>query len=204
MTFRRKTAPLDTAAIAACFSDADQAREALAAYRWPDGAVCPHCGTQARATRLQPQRDAKTHARRGLWQCNSCRKQFSVTVGTIFEDSHLPLNKWLAAIHCLCANQRGLTVPELRQSLGITYRSASSIARRIRRAVKQKPLARRFRSRGARNPAIQNRHPGRQVETLSLAPLEFAEAVTALLEIRPEDRLEALDRTAERLKLHTE
>src|SRR6202165_5424619 len=90
------------------FQDPDKAREYLEAKRWPDGQVCPHCGVIGEATKLEPKEGKKTHARKGVWKCNSCREQFSVTVGTIFEDSHIALNKWLYAFHLLCASKKGM------------------------------------------------------------------------------------------------
>ena len=74
------------------FHDEVAAREHLEATRWPHGAICPHCGTVGEATKLQ----GKAH-RKGAWQCNACREQFTVTVKTVFERSKLPLSKWLAA-----------------------------------------------------------------------------------------------------------
>ena len=91
------------------FQDPDKAREYLEAKRWPDGPICPHCGIIGEAVRLEMAEGAKTHARRGLLNCRACRKQFSVTVGTIFEDSHIPLNKWLMAFHLLCASKKGMS-----------------------------------------------------------------------------------------------
>src|SRR6478752_5502970 len=91
------------------FNDADAARAHLEAKRWPDGPVCPHCGVIGEAKKLEQKEGAKTHARKGTYQCNGCREQFSVTVGTIFEDSHVPLNKWLLAIHLLWASKKGMS-----------------------------------------------------------------------------------------------
>src|SRR4051794_19866055 len=105
------------------FQDADKAREYLEAKRWPDGPVCPHCGVIGEAVRLE-QKEGKTHARNGLLNCRGCRKQFSVTVGTIFEDSHIPLNKWLMAYHLICASKKGMSAHQLHRMLGVSYKSA--------------------------------------------------------------------------------
>src|SRR5258707_15878968 len=78
------------------FHDEDAAREYLEAIRWPDGPICPHCGCIGRASRLE----GKSH-RKGLLFCGDCRKQFSVTVGTIFERSKIKLSKWILATHLL-------------------------------------------------------------------------------------------------------
>jgi transposase-like protein len=80
------------------FSDEEKAREYIEKLRWPDGPVCPHCGEINNAYRLTPQDSKKgKHVRPGVWKCGGCREQFTVTVGTIFEDSHIPLSKWLLA-----------------------------------------------------------------------------------------------------------
>jgi transposase-like protein len=87
------------------FFDADKARGVIEAERWPNGPICPHCGLIGEAYKLEPTEGADTHVRKGVYKCVGCRKQFSVTVGTIFEDSHIPLNKWLYAIHLVCASK---------------------------------------------------------------------------------------------------
>jgi transposase-like protein len=122
------------------FQDADKAREALEAERWPDGPICPHCGVIGEATRLETEEGTKTHARKGLWNCNACRKQFTVTIGTIFEDSHIPLNKWLLAIHLMCASKKGMSAHQLHRMLGIGYRAAWFMAHRIRHGMAENPL----------------------------------------------------------------
>ena len=123
------------------FQDPDKAREYLERKRWPDGPVCPHCGVIGEATKLEPEEGKKTHARKGVWKCKACREQFSVTVGTIFEDSHIPLNKWLYAFHLLCASKKGMSAHQLHRMLGITYKSAWFMAHRIRYAMTQEPLS---------------------------------------------------------------
>jgi transposase-like protein len=123
------------------FQDADKAREYLESKRWPDGPVCPHCGVIGEAVRLEMEDEAKTHARRGLLNCRACRKQFSVTVGTIFEDSHIPLNKWLLAYHLLCASKKGMSAHQLHRMLGISYKSAWFMCHRIRYTMTEEPLS---------------------------------------------------------------
>jgi transposase-like protein len=133
----------EAAIIAPYFQDADRAREFLEAKRWPDGPVCPHCGVIGEAYRLEANLEAgtKTHGRNGLWKCGACREQFSVTVGTIMEDSHIPLNKWLFAFHLLCASKKGMSAHQLHRMLGVTYKSAWFMAHRIRYAMTQEPLS---------------------------------------------------------------
>jgi len=132
---------MEAALLAPQFVDADKARAVLEAERWPDGPVCPHCGVIENIYKLEPKEGAKTHARKGVYKCGGCRKQFTVTVGTIFEDSHIPLNKWLAAIHLLCASKKGMSAHQLHRMLGIGYRAAWFMAHRIRYGMKQEPLS---------------------------------------------------------------
>jgi transposase-like protein len=100
------------------------------------------------AYRLERKPDAKTHARKGVWKCGGCREQFTVTVGTIFESSHIPLNKWLFAIHLLCATKEGMSAHQLHRMLGVTYKSAWFMADRIRHAMTQEPLSSRLGGNG--------------------------------------------------------
>ena len=122
------------------FTDADAAREHLEALRWPQGPVCPRCGSLD-AKRLPDQRGkpSKRHpegsVRKGVVQCNGCRQQFTVTVGTVFEDSKVPLNKWLLAVHLLCASKKGMSAHQLHRMLGVTYKTAWFMAHRIREAM---------------------------------------------------------------------
>lgn len=110
------------------FIDPVAARKHLEALRWPDGAECPHCGL-INATPIKGGRD-------GLYQCNSCREQFTVTVGTLFEKSKIPLNKWLLANHLLCASKKGISTAQIGRMLGITYKTAWVMMHRIREAMK--------------------------------------------------------------------
>lgn len=113
------------------FQDADKAREYLEALRWPNGPVCPHCGVVGDHYAL----NGSAH-RQGLWKCKDCRKQFSVTVGTVFERSKIPLNKWLLATHLLCASKKGMSSKQIERMLGVTYKSAWFMTHRIREAMK--------------------------------------------------------------------
>jgi transposase-like protein len=114
------------------FTDETAAREALEAIRWPNGPVCPRCGSvDEQITKME----GKAH-RPGLYNCKGCRKQFSVTVGTVYERSHIPLNKWLLATHLMCAGKKGTSAHQLHRMLGITYKSAWFMAHRIREAMK--------------------------------------------------------------------
>ncbi len=112
------------------FTDETKAREALEAIRWPSGPVCPHCGVIDNATRMQ----GKT-TRPGLLKCGDCRKPFSVTIGTLYERSHIPLHKWLLATHLLASSKKGISAHQLHRLLGLTYKSAWFMTHRIREAM---------------------------------------------------------------------
>jgi transposase-like protein len=115
------------------FTDAVKAAEYLEALRWADGVVCPHCKESER----EPYRLNVKGTKRRVWKCRACRKQFTVMVGTIFEDSHIPLNKWLYAFHLLCSSKKGMSAHQLHRMLGITYKSAWFMAHRIRYAMSE-------------------------------------------------------------------
>jgi transposase-like protein len=121
-------------------NDDDKARAFLEASLWPDGPICPHCGLLNQAYRLEPRGTSKRAVRKGVWKCRGCHKQFTVTVGTIFEDSHIPLHKWLMAIHLMSASKKGMSAHQLHRMLGIGYRAAWFMAHRIRWAMKQGPF----------------------------------------------------------------
>jgi transposase-like protein len=114
------------------FQDPEKAREYLETQRWPDGPVCPHCGNCDHDTITALK--GKAH-RLGLYQCNECREQFTVTVGSVMEDSKIPLNKWLLAMHFFGASKKGMSAHQLHRMLGITYQSAWFLAHRIREAM---------------------------------------------------------------------
>lgn len=113
------------------FTDPEKAREYLESVRWPRGPICPHCGSVEKITPLK----GKSH-RPGLYQCNACREPFTVTVGTLYERSHIPLHKWLMATHLMSASKKGISAHQLHRMLGITYKSAWFMAHRIREAMR--------------------------------------------------------------------
>lgn len=122
------------------FVDADAAREHLEALHWPNGPVCPHCGS-VDCKRLPEQRGRPTKGhpegaiRKGVIQCNGCRQQFTVTVGTVFESSKIALNKWVLAVHLLTSSKKGISSHQLSRMLGVTYKTAWFMAHRIREAM---------------------------------------------------------------------
>jgi transposase-like protein len=100
----------------------------LEASRWTDGVNCPHCGS------LNVHRMAgKTQA--GYFLCNDCRDKFTCRTGTVMERSHIPVHKWLLAIHLLTASKKGMSAHQLHRMLGVTYKSAWFLAHRIREAM---------------------------------------------------------------------
>lgn len=125
------------------FNDEDAAREHLEAIYWPNGPVCPHCGGTERNSRL----NGASH-RHGLLFCGDCRNQFTVTVGTVFERSKVPLHKWVYATHLMCASKKGISSKQLERMLGVTYKTAWFMSHRIREAMNVEPS----RSLGGTNP----------------------------------------------------
>ncbi len=115
------------------FHDEDKARAHFEALRWPDGRVCPHCGVVGddASTLLK----GKSH-RAGLYKCKACEKPFTATIGTVYEDSKVPLHKWLLATHLMCASKKGISALQLQRELGLgSYRTAWFMAHRIREAM---------------------------------------------------------------------
>jgi transposase-like protein len=136
-----------TSLFAKQYQDADTARVYLEKLIWPNGAVCPHCDADELDSRLhyaigQSLAHADRKGRKGLYKCYNCRKQFTVTVGTIFEDSKIPLHKWLLAIKLMCTSKKGISAHQLMRNLGLgSYRTAWFMAHRIRWAMTQEPIA---------------------------------------------------------------
>ena len=114
------------------YQDAEKAREHIEKLHWPHGPVCPHCGSVENITKLQGK-----STRPGVYKCNACEKPFTVTVGTVMEDSKIPLNKWVLAFALVNGSKKGISVHQLHRSLGITYKSAWFMEHRIREAMRQ-------------------------------------------------------------------
>jgi transposase-like protein len=112
------------------FHDDDAARAHLEGLRWPNGPVCPHCGSVVGIKRLE----GKSH-RAGLHQCNACREHFTVTVGTVMERSHISLAKWVLGFHLMAASKKGMSSKQLSRMLGLTYKTAWFMSHRIREAM---------------------------------------------------------------------
>lgn len=120
------------------FDNEEAAYEKVESIVWPNGPVCPHCGN-ADESRIYTLK-GKSH-RPGLRKCAECRKQFTVKVGTIFESSHIPLHKWLQAIHLLTSSKKGLSANQLHRTLEVTLKTACFMGHRIREAMRSGDLA---------------------------------------------------------------
>jgi transposase-like protein len=119
----------------AIYHNDEAARLHLEAQRWPDGPYCPRCGEAEKVTRLAGKSTAP-----GLCMCNSCRTKFSVTMGTIFERSHIPLSKWMLGFRLMAASKKGISALQLQRSLDLkSYKSAWFMAHRIREAMNIAP-----------------------------------------------------------------
>lgn len=114
------------------FIDADKAREWLERELWADGRPCPHCGVVDASTKI-----GGTTARPGLYMCNACRKQFTVTVGTLYESSKIPLNKWLAATHLMMASKKGISALQIGRMLGLSKKTGWFLCHRIRESLRE-------------------------------------------------------------------
>lgn len=111
------------------FHDADAARVELERTLWPAGPVCPRCGGKERITAVRG-------GRAGLYRCGPCKRQFTVTVGTVFESSHVPLNLWLQAVYLMCSSKKGISSHQHMRVLDVQYKTAWFMSHRIREAMK--------------------------------------------------------------------
>ena len=111
------------------FQDPEAARTYLERQVWPHGPVCSHCGVEGDHYQLKGK-----STRPGLYKCSDCREPFTVTVGTVFERSKIPLNKWLLAVYLLCSSKKGMSSHQLHRTLGVTYKTAWFMTHRIREA----------------------------------------------------------------------
>ena len=114
------------------FQDETKAREALEAVLWPDGPFCRHCGNS------DPDKIGKMKgksARPGLHYCNECKREFTVTVGTVFERSKVPLTKWWMAAHLMNSGKNGVSAHEIHRTIGVTYKTAWFMMHRLREAM---------------------------------------------------------------------
>lgn len=156
------------------FHNETKARKWLEGQLWPDGPVCPHCGS-IESTALK----GRAH-RSGLHQCNGCRQQFTVTVGTLFERSKIPLSKWLMANYLLCASKKGMSTRQLSRMLGVSVKSSWFMMHRIREAMREsKPGA-----LGGTNKVVEvdETYVGGKAKNKAFGPPPTKEPVVALVE----------------------
>jgi len=118
------------------FQNEEAAYAKLESIVWPYGPVCPHCGTMERMKRMGGEA-----TRPGLYKCYACRKQSRVTVGTVFESSHIKLHVWLQAVFLMCSSKKGISSNQLARILGLTVKSAWFMSHRIREAMRTGALA---------------------------------------------------------------
>jgi transposase-like protein len=112
--------------------DENGARKYLESIRWANGRVCPHCASD----RSYEMKGRST--REGLYKCNACRKPFTVTIGTIFQGSHIKLREWAIAFHLMCSSKKGISAKQLQRNLGLgQYKSAWHLAHRVREAMRE-------------------------------------------------------------------
>ena len=111
----------------------DECRSYLEGQRWPDGPICPKCGGVEPYTITRKSKTKNTV--QSLYKCRDCKRQFTATIGTIFEDSKIPLNKWFAAIYLMCASKKGVSAHQIHRQLDITYKSAWFMCHRVREAM---------------------------------------------------------------------
>jgi transposase-like protein len=116
------------------FHDEEAAYRKLESILWPHGARCPRCGGSERITKV-------SGGRIGLWRCGPCKRQFRVTVRTVFESAHVRLPLWFQAMHLLCSSKKGMSSHQIHRVLGVTYKTAWFMTHRIREAmVPHEPL----------------------------------------------------------------
>jgi len=113
----------------------EDCRSYLERIRWPEGPVCPKCGAKE-PYRINRKSRTKNKVR-SLYKCKACKRQFTATVGTMFEGSKIPLKKWLAAIYIMCAFKRGISAYDIHVQTRVTYKSAWYICHRVREALRE-------------------------------------------------------------------
>ncbi len=113
------------------YSNEEAARKHLEAIRWPDGVICPHCGSTDGARELGGESMGP-----GWYYCEDCQDKFTVRTGTVYERSHVPLHKWLLAFRLMASSKKGISAHQLHRTLNVTYKSAWFLCHRIREAMR--------------------------------------------------------------------
>lgn len=124
-------------ALVQAYADETKARELLASWRWPMGPVCPHCKNAGdkRISQLAAQTAGQRGVRQGVYFCGACRRQFTVTVRTVLERSHVPISKWVMALSLLCSSKKSLSANQVHRMIGVTYKTAWFMCHRIRHGM---------------------------------------------------------------------
>ena len=130
---------MDAKSFPPAFADETKAFEVIESIIWPNGPVCPHCGGSDRITKVKA--NPEKRVRHGLYRCGPCKRQFTVKVGSIFEDSNIPMSKWLMAIWMMCSSKKGVSANQLSRQLQISYKAAWFMCHRVRLAMTKEPLA---------------------------------------------------------------
>ena len=133
----------EMAELVQAYADEGKARQLLEAWRWPKGPVCPHCQNagQKRISPLAAKSASRRGVRPGVYFCGACRRQFTVTMGTVLEGSHLPIAKWLMAWSLLCSSKKSLSANQIHRMLGVSYKTAWFLCHRLRFAMTPAPGA---------------------------------------------------------------
>ena len=124
--------------VAPAFAEEAKAYELIESIIWPEGPVCPHCGAADKIYKIKP--NPEKRVRHGLHKCGHCRKQFTVKVGSIFEDSKLPMSKWVMAIWLMCSSKKGVSANQISRQLDVSYKTAWFICHRVREAMNMPPM----------------------------------------------------------------
>jgi len=133
-TSQKQTDALELTELVQAYGDEAKARALLESWRWPHGPVCPHCQNtgEKSISKLKSQPNRPRGVRPGVYFCGACRRQFTVTVGTVLERSHVPLAKWLMALFLLCSSKKSVSANQIHRMIGVTYKTAWFMCHRIR------------------------------------------------------------------------
>jgi transposase-like protein len=139
---------LDLATLAREYSDESAARAKFEEMRWGQdckNVACPHCGVVGQPNGYRVKVSPGSSTRPGLWRCRSCKGQFTVTKGTVFEDSHVPMTKWLLALCLLASSKKGMSAHQIHRMLKVRYQTAWFMMHRLRYAMASEPMTSKLR-----------------------------------------------------------
>lgn len=152
------------------FHDEAEAFRFVESVLWADGPVCPHCGCTGRISAIK--HNPEKRVRIGLKKCGDCKRQFTVRIGTIFEETKLPMTKWLQAIFLMCSSKKGVSAHQLHRTLEVTYKTAWFLSHRIREAMRAGELA-------SWRPSVRAAAPSRWTKPSSAASPALPRAARA-------------------------